>query len=423
MFRTVTPGCPAGSVPPGTVRLAGLTLPGLANAHSHAFHRALRGVTEGGKGTFWSWRELMYQVAGLTPASYLELARAVYAEMALAGVTCVGEFHYVHHGPGGVPYADPNEMGRALIQAAADAGIRITLLDTCYLAGGLTTAGARSPAGGPAVALQRRGRRPVGGPGQPARRRRARGDRRARPGRRGHPLRPRGATRPDAPGGGLVPGLRGPAARASVRAAGRERRLRRRLRRHPGPGSRRGRGARAAQHDGARHPPQPPGRRAARGEPRLCLPVPDHGGVPGRRDRAGGGAGRGGLPAVARQRQPCRHRPAAGGAPGGTGRAAAHRAARPFHRRRPGRGGQRRRARLPGLAGRRRDRPRGHRRPGHRLPGHAAASGRTSAGGRAGMAGAPRPGGGRRRGSAGGERPARRRVEGGRPGRAAHSRQ
>ncbi len=63
VFQAVTPGCPAGSVPRGTVRLAGLTLPGLANAHSHAFHRALRGVTEGGKGTFWSWRELMYQVA------------------------------------------------------------------------------------------------------------------------------------------------------------------------------------------------------------------------------------------------------------------------------------------------------------------------------------------------------------------------
>jgi formiminoglutamate deiminase len=150
VFRAVTPGCPAGSVPPGTVRLAGLTLPGLANAHSHAFHRALRGVTEGGKGTFWSWRELMYQVAGrLTPASYLELARAVYAEMALAGVTCVGEFHYVHHGPGGVPYADPNEMGRALIQAAADAGIRVTLLDTCYLSGGLSAAGAPVPLAGP----------------------------------------------------------------------------------------------------------------------------------------------------------------------------------------------------------------------------------------------------------------------------------
>ena len=61
--------------------------------------------------------------------------------MALAGVTCVGEFHYLHHAPGGGRYADPNAMGRALVQAAAEAGIRITLLDTCYLAGGLSATG------------------------------------------------------------------------------------------------------------------------------------------------------------------------------------------------------------------------------------------------------------------------------------------
>jgi cytosine/adenosine deaminase-related metal-dependent hydrolase len=124
--------------PDGAVRLAGLTLPGLANAHSHAFHRALRGRTQGGRGTFWTWRELMYQVADrLDPARYFALARAVYAEMALAGVACVGEFHYLHHGPGGTRYADPNAMGHALLAAAAEAGIRITLLDTCYLAGGI----------------------------------------------------------------------------------------------------------------------------------------------------------------------------------------------------------------------------------------------------------------------------------------------
>jgi formiminoglutamate deiminase len=76
----------------------------------------------------------MYQAAGrLTPDLYRDLARAVYAEMALAGITAVGEFHYLHHDPGGTPYADPNEMGHALIAGAADAGIRITLLDTCYL--------------------------------------------------------------------------------------------------------------------------------------------------------------------------------------------------------------------------------------------------------------------------------------------------
>ncbi|MEU9442203.1 formimidoylglutamate deiminase [Streptomyces sp. NPDC048304] len=123
--------------PPGAEVLRGLTLPGLANAHSHAFHRALRGTVQIGSGTFWTWREVMYSVADrLTPDSYHALARAVYAEMALAGITCVGEFHYVHHAPGGTPYADPNAMGEALIAAAAEAGIRITLLDTCYLSAG-----------------------------------------------------------------------------------------------------------------------------------------------------------------------------------------------------------------------------------------------------------------------------------------------
>ncbi|MFF8319293.1 formimidoylglutamate deiminase [Streptomyces bobili] len=123
--------------PPGAEILRGLTLPGLANAHSHAFHRALRGTVQVGSGTFWTWREVMYSVADrLTPQTYHQLARAVYAEMALAGITAVGEFHYVHHAPGGTPYADPNAMGEALIEAAAEAGIRITLLDTAYLSSG-----------------------------------------------------------------------------------------------------------------------------------------------------------------------------------------------------------------------------------------------------------------------------------------------
>ncbi|CAL9312323.1 8-oxoguanine deaminase [Streptomyces sp. enrichment culture] len=123
--------------PPGAEILRGLTLPGLANAHSHAFHRALRGTAQVGSGTFWTWREVMYSVADrLTPDTYHALARAVYAEMALAGITAVGEFHYVHHAPGGTPYADPNAMGEALVAAAAEAGIRITLLDTAYLSSG-----------------------------------------------------------------------------------------------------------------------------------------------------------------------------------------------------------------------------------------------------------------------------------------------
>jgi formiminoglutamate deiminase len=119
------------------VRLPGVTLPGFANAHSHVFHRALRARTHAEGGTFWTWRERMYAIAErLDPDSYLRLATAVYAEMALAGVTCVGEFHYVHHGPDGSPYAEPNAMGEALREAARAAGIRLTLLDTCYLAGG-----------------------------------------------------------------------------------------------------------------------------------------------------------------------------------------------------------------------------------------------------------------------------------------------
>jgi formiminoglutamate deiminase len=124
--------------PAGATRLAGITVPGLANGHSHAFHRALRGRTHRGKGDFWSWRELMYQVAGvLDPDRYLDLATATYAEMALAGVTAVGEFHYLHHDPAGRPYADPNRMGEALAEAAGRAGIRLTLIDTCYLRAGL----------------------------------------------------------------------------------------------------------------------------------------------------------------------------------------------------------------------------------------------------------------------------------------------
>ncbi|MEU6931266.1 formimidoylglutamate deiminase [Streptomyces sp. NPDC046374] len=127
--------------PPGAVALRGLTIPGLANAHSHAFHRALRGTVQVGSGTFWTWREVMYTVAQrLTPDSYFTLARAVYAEMALAGITNVGEFHYLHHAPGGTPYADPNAMGEALIAAAGEAGIRITLLDTAYLSSGFGAA-------------------------------------------------------------------------------------------------------------------------------------------------------------------------------------------------------------------------------------------------------------------------------------------
>jgi formiminoglutamate deiminase len=123
--------------PSEALLLRGLVIPGLANAHSHVFHRALRGRTQTGRGDFWTWREQMYGVANrLDPSTYLALARATYAEMALAGITCVGEFHYVHHQAGGKPYDDPNVMSAALIEAAEQVGVRLTLLDTCYLAGG-----------------------------------------------------------------------------------------------------------------------------------------------------------------------------------------------------------------------------------------------------------------------------------------------
>jgi formiminoglutamate deiminase len=131
----VTPGVTA--VPPAATRLKGLSVPGLVNAHSHCFHRALRGRTHAGPGSFWTWRDQMYTLADrLDPDTYRRLATAVFAEMAAAGFTTVGEFHYLHHDRRGIPYADPNEMGTALIEAARTAGIRLTLLDTCYLRGG-----------------------------------------------------------------------------------------------------------------------------------------------------------------------------------------------------------------------------------------------------------------------------------------------
>jgi formiminoglutamate deiminase len=125
------------SPPAEATRLEGVTIPGLANAHSHAFQRALRGRAQE-RGSFWSWRERMYELAGkLDPDGYLELARSTFTEMALAGITVVGEFHYLHHDPAGNRYADPNAMGKAVIEAAGQVGIRITLLDTCYLHGGI----------------------------------------------------------------------------------------------------------------------------------------------------------------------------------------------------------------------------------------------------------------------------------------------
>jgi len=118
----------------GDVAVPGVVMPGLVNAHSHAFHRALRGRTHGGTGDFWSWRTPMYEIANrLTPDSYRELATMTFAEMALSGITGVGEFHYIHHNTDGTKYKNPNEMGLAMVQAAQRAGIRLALLDVAYL--------------------------------------------------------------------------------------------------------------------------------------------------------------------------------------------------------------------------------------------------------------------------------------------------
>jgi formiminoglutamate deiminase len=115
--------------PSDAVELKGWTIPGLANVHSHAFQRLLRGEIESGGGDFWEWRERMYRFTQWDPADYFDHARLVFREMLEAGITAVGEFHYLHsHG---------NELGEALIDAAAEEGIRITLIDACYLRGGM----------------------------------------------------------------------------------------------------------------------------------------------------------------------------------------------------------------------------------------------------------------------------------------------
>lgn len=124
-----------GPCPDDAVALS-FAVPGFGNAHSHAFHRALRGRTHEG-GSFWTWREVMYRAAArLEPGAYRDLAAGVFGEMVANGWTAVGEFHYLHHRPDGTPYPD-HDMERALADAAEAAGIRLVLLDTAYLSGGV----------------------------------------------------------------------------------------------------------------------------------------------------------------------------------------------------------------------------------------------------------------------------------------------
>ena len=115
-------------------------LPGLATAHSHAFQRALRGRTQRRTtraGTFLGWRDEMYRlVERIGPDDLYAISRYAYTELAMSGVTAVGEFHYVHHGPGGRPYADRTELADAVVRAARDVGLRICLIRTAYLRAG-----------------------------------------------------------------------------------------------------------------------------------------------------------------------------------------------------------------------------------------------------------------------------------------------
>ena len=116
-------------------------LPGMVNAHSHAFQRVLRGRTEHRthkqQDSFWTWREMMYSAATrLTPEDIYDASRLAFLEMALSGITAVGEFHYLHHTPDGTPYEDPNLLAKEVVRAASDAGLRIALLRVAYVRSG-----------------------------------------------------------------------------------------------------------------------------------------------------------------------------------------------------------------------------------------------------------------------------------------------
>ena len=128
------------AVAPASAAAVDWRLAGMPNLHSHAFQRAMAGLAERQshpQDSFWTWRELMYRFAGrITPGAMRAVATQVYVEMLEAGYTSVCEFHYLHHQPDGRPYDDPGEMSQALIAAARDAGIRLTLLPVLYMSGG-----------------------------------------------------------------------------------------------------------------------------------------------------------------------------------------------------------------------------------------------------------------------------------------------
>lgn len=131
----------------GAQRLAGPVLPGLVNAHSHAFQRAIAGLTERSHGSnddFWRWRDRMYSVAlRITPEQLEAVAALLYAELLQAGYTQVCEFHYLHNNTDGKPYADPLALSLALVRAARRVGMGLTLLPTLYMRSGFGASGLR----------------------------------------------------------------------------------------------------------------------------------------------------------------------------------------------------------------------------------------------------------------------------------------
>jgi formimidoylglutamate deiminase len=125
---------------PGDERVAGPLLPGMPNLHSHAFQRAMAGLAEEAlnpEDSFWTWRELMYRLVGrLNPEQVQAIATHLYIEMLKGGYTSVAEFHYLHHQPGGAPYANLAEMAERIAAAAETSGIGLTLLPAFYAHGG-----------------------------------------------------------------------------------------------------------------------------------------------------------------------------------------------------------------------------------------------------------------------------------------------
>ncbi|TKA94007.1 formimidoylglutamate deiminase, partial [Cereibacter changlensis] len=118
----------------------GCLLPAPVNLHSHAFQRAMAGMTERrgpAQDSFWTWRQLMFRfLDALTPEDVGAIAAFVQMEMLEAGYAAVAEFHYLHHQPGGAPYADPAEMAGRIVAAAAETGCGLTLLPVLYQQGG-----------------------------------------------------------------------------------------------------------------------------------------------------------------------------------------------------------------------------------------------------------------------------------------------